>query len=96
MVREDGSRRQIRRHLVEVHGEAVRTEQGGAEGRMHYLIACSRCGGEIRHEVKPGWGDPAFLAEFEREIRLVAFDLLLYHLEDAHPPEDAHPGSTEA
>jgi len=63
----------------------VRTLAGGAEGRMHYLIACPRCGGEIRHEVKPRWGDPAFLTEFEGEIRLVAFDLLLYHLEDAHP-----------
>lgn len=35
--------------------------------------------------VKPRWGDPGFLVEFQREIRLVAFDLLLYHLEDAHP-----------
>jgi hypothetical protein len=57
---------------------------------MEYRIACPRCGGEIRHQVKPRWRDPAFLAELEREIRLAAFDLLLYHLEDAHPegPED--------
>jgi hypothetical protein len=53
---------------------------------MQYRIACPRCGGEIRHQMKPRRRDPAFLSEFEREIRLVAFDLLLYHLEDA-PPE---------
>ncbi len=80
-----GSRRQIHRHLADNHGDAVSTLAGGVDGRMHYLIACPRCGGEIRHEVKPRWEDPAFLTEFEREIRLVAFDLLLYHLEDAHP-----------
>ena len=81
----DGSRRQIHRHLVDTHGEAVWTQPGDAEGRMHYLITCPRCAGEIRHAVKPRWGDPGFLVEFQREIRLVAFDLLLYHLEDAHP-----------
>lgn len=80
-----GSRGQIHRHLVDVHAEAVETRRGDAEGRMHYAVRCPRCGGEIRHEVKPRWGDPAFLAHFEREIRLVAFDLLLYHLADAHP-----------
>ena len=67
------------------------TQPGDAEGRMHYLITCPRCAGEIRHVVKPRWGDPGFLVEFQREIRLVAFDLLLYHLQDAHPePAEAY------
>lgn len=81
----DGPRRQIHRHLVDAHGGAVATEANDAEGRMSYVIACPRCGGEIRHQIKPRWKDPAFLKEFEQEIRLVAFDLLLFHLEDAHP-----------
>jgi hypothetical protein len=63
----------------------VATEADDAEGRMSYAVACPRCGGEIRHQVKPRWRDPGFLKEFEQEIRLVAFDLLLYHLQDAHP-----------
>ncbi|MEK7836376.1 MAG: hypothetical protein AAB328_00195, partial [candidate division NC10 bacterium] len=46
---------------------------------------CPRCSLREGHVVKPCWGDPGFLVEFQREIRLVAFDLLLYHLEDAHP-----------
>jgi hypothetical protein len=83
----DGSRRQIHRHLLDAHGAVVKTEVDDAEGRMSYAVACPRCGGEIRHQVKPGWRDPGFLSEFGQEIRLVAFDLLLYHLEDAH----AHP-----
>jgi hypothetical protein len=81
----DGPRRQIHRHLVDTHGAVVTTEVDEAEGRMSYIIACPQCGGEIRHQVKPRWRDPGFLKEFEQEIRLVAFDLLLLHLEDAHP-----------
>jgi hypothetical protein len=75
---------------VDAHGEVVTTEADLVEGAMAYLIRCPRCGGEIRQPVKPRWRDPGFLREFEEEIRLVAFDLLLYHLEDAHPePSEA-------
>ncbi|MEK7363803.1 MAG: hypothetical protein AAB016_07495 [candidate division NC10 bacterium] len=63
----------------------MKTEANEAEGAMAYLIVCPECREEIRQPVKPRWRDPGFLREFEQEIRLVAFDLLLYHLEDAHP-----------
>ena len=66
----------------------MRTVWDGDAKTMHYVIGCPRCGGEIRHQIKPRWGDPAFLEEFAEEIRLVAFDLLLHHVEDAH--DDAH------
>ncbi len=66
------------------------TEADAAEGAMSYVVVCPRCQGAIRQPVKPRWRDPRFLTEFEQEIRLVAFDLLLYHLEDAHPePREA-------
>lgn len=81
----DASRRLLHRHLVDTHGAAVATETADAEGRMSYVVACPRCGGEIRHQIKPRWRDPGFLKEFEQEIRLVAFDLLLHHFDDAHP-----------
>jgi hypothetical protein len=74
----------LHRHLVEAHAGAVTTETLEAEGQMFYALRCPRCDGEIRHQVKPRWRDPAFLDEFGREIRMVAFDLLLLHLEDAH------------
>jgi hypothetical protein len=68
----------------------VKTEADAGQGAMAYVIVCPRCQGEIRQPVKPRWRDPGFLREFEEEIRLVAFDLLLYHLEDAHPePREA-------
>jgi hypothetical protein len=90
----DGPRRQIHRHLVDQHGSVVETAADEQEGKMSYFIACPRCGGQIRHQVKPRWSDPSFLKEFEPEIRLVAFDLLLYHLEDAHPEAPADGAST--
>ncbi len=80
----EAERRLLHRHLVDSHPAEVETAAVEAEGRMRYRIVCPRCGGEIAHQVKPRWKDPGFLAEFGREIRLVAFDLLLLHLEDAH------------
>lgn len=80
----DAPRRRLHRHLVEAHGDRLGTEVNEAEGQMFYVITCPGCRGEIRHQVKPRWSDPGFLQEFGQEIRLVAFDLLLFHVEDAH------------
>ncbi len=77
-------RRQLHRHLVDAHGDRLGTQVDEDEGQMFYVITCPGCGGEIRHQVKPRWRDPGFLQEFGQEIRLVAFDLLLFHVEDAH------------
>lgn len=79
-----GSRPAVHRHLAEAHGAAVATETDEALGRMFYVVRCPACGRAIRHQVKPRWRDPDFLDEYRQEIRLVAFDLLLYHVEDAH------------
>lgn len=86
----EGSRRGLHGHLAETHGVEVRTRADEDLGQMFYEIECPYCGGKIAKQVKPGGRDPAFLRAFEREIRLVAFDLLLYHLEADHSP--AEPG----
>ncbi|MBI4635580.1 MAG: hypothetical protein HY727_04445 [Candidatus Rokubacteria bacterium] len=80
----EGPRRRVHRHLIDGHADVVATEVNPALGQMFYVIACPNCGGEIRHQVKPRWTDPGFVREFGEEIRMVAFDLLLYHVEDAH------------
>ncbi|MDT7947209.1 MAG: hypothetical protein RQ897_02540 [Thermoflexus sp.] len=51
---------------------------------MFYEIVCPYCDFRFTQRVKPRWRDPGFLEEFRREIVLVAFDQLLYHLEVAH------------
>lgn len=82
----DAPRRALHRHLADRHPDRVTTEVLEAEGRMLYRVTCPFCAGEIRQQVKPRWRDPGFLTEFGHEIRLVAFDLLLLHLVDAHEP----------
>jgi hypothetical protein len=68
--------------------------------KMHYRVGCPLC--EQAHEarVKPRSHDPEFLTTWSREIRMVAFDMLLNHLEAEHdalgageprPPRSALP-----
>ena len=78
-----GARADLHRHLVECHGDRVAVQQA-EDQRMYYELSCPYCDFHFRQRVKPRWKDPGFLEEFHREITLVAFDQLLYHLEGAH------------
>lgn len=81
------ARMKLHRHLVEQHLDRVMTEHDEATGKMRYIVACPVCGLKYQHAVKPRYKDPRFLEEYKSEIALVAFDQLLYHLEDQHPTE---------
>jgi hypothetical protein len=80
-----GERRAVHAHLEEAHASEVRTRADQETGRMFFSLSCPKCGQTMEKRVKPRWQDASFLEEFAREIRLVAFDLLLYHLEDHEP-----------
>jgi hypothetical protein len=77
-------RRALHQHATELHASEVKTTVDEEAGQLFYDLQCPFCPQSLRKQVKPRGKDPAFLEEFAREIRLVAFDLLLYHLEDAH------------
>jgi len=77
-----GGPRALHAHLGERHGEMVRTTEH--LGRTFYAIICPRCGDRYEHAVRKGSRDPGFMAEFEREIRLVALDMLVNHLMAEH------------
>lgn len=77
-----GHRRALHAHLAADHASEVKTRFDEGTGRMFFTVSCPKCGQTIEKRVKPRWKNPEFLDEFSREIRLVAFDLLLYHLED--------------
>lgn len=79
----EGSRAELHHHLVEEHRDRVTTRHGD-DDRMFYELACPHCDVRFQQRVKPRWKDPGFLEEFHREIALVAFDQLLYHLEGMH------------
>lgn len=74
--------RALHAHLGEQHATEVRFEQRGTN--YWYGITCPRCGDGYEHLIKPRSRDPAFVEEFQREIRLVAFDMLVNHLIAEH------------
>ncbi len=80
----EGSRQVIYAHLTDQHGDKVVGRSDEATGRLFYRLDCPLCEEYTEREVNPHGHDPTFLKAFEREIRLVAFDLLLYHIEAAH------------
>jgi hypothetical protein len=80
----DGSRQVIHAHLTDTHGDKVIARRDEQTDKLFYRLDCPRCDEYSEREVNPRGRDPTFLQAFEREIRLVAFDLLLYHIEDMH------------
>jgi hypothetical protein len=86
--------RALHAHLGERHGDMVSVGQD--KGATFYLVTCPRCGDRYRHLVRKGARDPGFTAEFDREIRLVALDMLVHHLaaehEDSQQRQTGGPG----
>lgn len=80
----EGIRQVIHAHLADIHGKKVVGRSDETTGRLFYRLDCPLCEEYTEREVNPRGRDPTFLQAFEREIRLVAFDLLLYHVEAAH------------
>lgn len=85
----------VHRHLGQAHLDQVTTEQDEATGKMRYVVICPICGLKYQHAVKPRYKDARFLEEFKSEIALVAFDQLLYHVEEQHPDTVGRPNPQE-
>ncbi|MEN8040558.1 MAG: hypothetical protein ABFR95_03555 [Actinomycetota bacterium] len=84
-----GTRPELHLHLTDKHDEEVLTEQD-SWGRRFMQLSCPECDEFHRQQVKPRSNDPDFLEAHYREIRLVAFDLFLYHWGDDHSEETTH------
>lgn len=71
-------RMKLHKHLLDTHGEKV-----SPDGR-NYVFSCPECGNETT--VEPGTGEEPqdVLEKFNKEIRMMAFDRLLDHLEKEH------------
>jgi hypothetical protein len=89
----EAARGEVHGHLAGDHGDAVEVWTDAADGKMRYRVACPRCDEAHEARIKPRSRDPAFLRTFAHEIRLVAFDMLLNHLEAEH---EAGPGGEPA
>jgi hypothetical protein len=73
------------RHLLDGHAAEVRTFRDEARDRLRFALGCPFCDDGMERTVNPRGREAGFLEEFQREIALVAFDLLLYHLQASHP-----------
>ena len=74
-------------HLADDHPGAIGTEEVGQ--RTVYSVTCPQCGESYRRPIKKAAGDPEFLAVFERQIHLVAFDMLIHHTRAEHEPVES-------
>lgn len=79
-----GSRMEIHAHLWDAHDDQVRTFRDDARDRLRFALDCPFCEEGLERTANPRGREPGFLEEFRREIALVAFDLLLYHLHASH------------
>ena len=79
-----GHRMDLHAHLVEAHAQEVNVFVHKVTGKMIYELTCPLCREIWRKPLKKR---PAALQEYVREIRMVAFDLFLYHLMEAHGEE---------
>lgn len=81
-----GTRMETHAHLGRDHANRIRMfrEEGAQDVRLKFALDCPFCDEGLERVANPRGRDPGFLDEFRREITLVAFDLLLYHLHAAH------------
>ena len=81
-----GTRMQTHAHLDADHGDKVRMfrEDHRDQVRLKFALDCPFCDEGLERVANPRGREAQFLEEFRREIALVAFDLLLYHLQASH------------
>lgn len=92
-----GHHRAVHAHLVQEHGERVVMAEGtardGVTRVLTYEVRCPLCEFAVKRIVNPRGQDPRFLEENAAEIRLVAFDQLLYHAEATHAAPAEEPAA---
>lgn len=81
--------RDLHVHLADNHAGEVGTEDLGE--RTVYSVICPYCSQQYRRPIRKSVGDPQFLAEYQRQIQLVAFDMLIHHLRAEHGAERVEP-----
>lgn len=77
-----GHRMDLHAHLVVSHSDEIKIFADEHSGKMVYEMSCPLCKESTKETLKKS---AAVLEEYRREICMVAFDLLLYHLQEQHP-----------
>ena len=79
-----GTRSEVHGHLAGNHPDRLGSRIDEYTGHTFYIVTCPVCGANYEQVTKKVRRDPNFAREYEYEIRLVVFDLLLYHLQGEH------------
>jgi hypothetical protein len=79
-----GKRSEVHSHLAHHHPDTLGLRVDEYTGHTFYIVTCPVCGDSYEQVAKKARRDPNFAREYEYEIRLVVFDLLLYHLQGEH------------
>lgn len=79
--------RGLHAHLARDHGDRIRVF--ARDDRQFYEVVCPYCGQSYDQRIKKAGPDDAFVTEFEQQIRMVAFDMLINHLLVEHEPQPA-------
>jgi predicted RNA-binding Zn-ribbon protein involved in translation (DUF1610 family) len=90
-----GKRAEVHQHLAEQHGDTLQTRVDAITGHTFYIVTCPVCGARHEQIMRKARSDPRFVADYGREIRLVVFDLLLYHLQGEHGLPSPFPSLAE-
>jgi len=78
------TRMETHAHLEREHADRVRMFRDEQQDKLKFALDCPFCDEGMERVVNPRGREPGFLEEFHREIALVGFDLLLYHLQASH------------
>ena len=76
-----GKRPELHNHLVENHGDTLGKRVDEFTGHTFFKVTCPVCNDSYEQVTKKARRDPSFVSEYEHEIRLVVFDMLLYHMQ---------------
>ena len=79
-----GPRMSVHAHLAETHGDELGWRKDERLGFTYCIVTCPLCGASHAQIVRKARKNPEFVQEYEHHIRLVVFDLLLYHLQGEH------------
>jgi hypothetical protein len=77
--------RALHAHLADDHAQEVKSEP--YLDYTAYVVTCPTCGESYRRQMRKSAKDAEFVTEFDRDIRLVAFDMLINHLLVEHLEE---------
>ncbi len=83
---ERADRLDLHGHLVDDHGDRLQTVVAEDRESIQFALPCPECDEEgFSKEIKRPKGDADRVVDLYRdEISMIAFDQLLYHLEDDH------------